>query len=340
MIARCARCQGTFTTDRFGAQSCPHCGTTLHLADPGAPAAAPPPPPPAPETAAAPGPWSAPPPSGAPPFGASSPPLPPAAAPPGLPPPPPPAGAWGPPPGWTPPPPPPPGELAAPFAERATRGFFPSLVETAKLVFTRPTDFFRRVRVDQSGSAVLFGVLLASVGTMAGALYGWLGGAASLAAMEEMAAGLPDTQAQVFRGLGGLMGGAFTFGQVIMAPLMALIGIYLSAALLHLVLMLLHATPRRFDGTLTAVGYSYGLFALGVVPVCGSLVALVWYLAVLIMGLGETQRCGPGKAALAVFAPVILACLCCCGALGIGGAGALKTLQELANTARDAGTSI
>ena len=136
------------------------------------------------------------------------------------------------------------------------------------------------------------------------------------------------------------MGGAFTFGQVIMAPLMALIGIYLSAGLLHLVLMLLRASPRRFDGTLTAVGYAYGLFALGVVPVCGGLVALVWYLAVLIIGLGETQRCGPGKAALAVFAPVILACLCCCGALGLGGAGALKTLQELADTAKDTGTSI
>ena len=26
MLARCARCQGTFTTDRFGRQTCPHCG--------------------------------------------------------------------------------------------------------------------------------------------------------------------------------------------------------------------------------------------------------------------------------------------------------------------------
>ena len=37
MIARCARCQGTFQTDTFGRQRCPHCGAELLLADPNAP---------------------------------------------------------------------------------------------------------------------------------------------------------------------------------------------------------------------------------------------------------------------------------------------------------------
>jgi len=336
MIARCARCQGTFTTDRFGAQSCPHCGTTLDLADPGAAAAQPPPPP-------AGGQWAGPatpPAPGAPPAAGAVPPLPGAPPPHALPPGgPPPAGSWGPPPGWTPPPPSI-QELPAPFAERSTRGFFPSLVETAKLVATQPADFFRRVRVDQAGSAVLFGVLLASLGTIAGAVYGWLGSSASLSAMEEMAAGLPEPQARIFRGLGGMMSGAFTVGQLVTAPLFALIGIYLSAALLHLVLLVLRATPRRFDATLTTVGYAYGLFGLGVLPLCGGPVALVWYLAVVIIGLGEAQRCGAGKAAVAVFAPVLLACVCCCGAVGLGGAGAVQALKELADTAKDQGTSL
>src|SRR5512137_739168 len=42
MIARCVHCQKTFDTDRFGVQSCPHCGQQVHLADPGAPPPAPP----------------------------------------------------------------------------------------------------------------------------------------------------------------------------------------------------------------------------------------------------------------------------------------------------------
>ena len=39
----------------------------------------------------------------------------------------------------------------APFAERATRGFFGSFFETWKLALLRSQDFFRRVRVDQTG---------------------------------------------------------------------------------------------------------------------------------------------------------------------------------------------
>ncbi|MGB8932553.1 MAG: YIP1 family protein, partial [Anaeromyxobacteraceae bacterium] len=37
MLARCARCQGTFQADRFGVQTCPHCGGEVLLSDPNAP---------------------------------------------------------------------------------------------------------------------------------------------------------------------------------------------------------------------------------------------------------------------------------------------------------------
>jgi hypothetical protein len=70
------------------------------------------------------------------------------------------------------------------------------------------------------------------------------------------------------------------------------------------------------------------------VPQCGGLIAMVWFLAVLIIGLGEAQRCGPGKAALAVFSPVILLCLCCCGLAFLGGAGAWSAIQQAAEAAR------
>ncbi|HYG70330.1 MAG TPA: YIP1 family protein, partial [Anaeromyxobacteraceae bacterium] len=46
MLARCARCQGTFSTDHFGLQTCPHCGAELMLSDPNAPKGAQPPAPP------------------------------------------------------------------------------------------------------------------------------------------------------------------------------------------------------------------------------------------------------------------------------------------------------
>jgi hypothetical protein len=67
------------------------------------------------------------------------------------------------------------------------------------------------------------------------------------------------------------------------------------------------------------------------VPGCGSLVAIVWGLVVLIIGLGEIHRCGPGKAAAAVLSPAILICVCCCGALGMTMPALMKELQNATN---------
>jgi hypothetical protein len=207
-------------------------------------------------------------------------------------------------------------------------------------VATQPADFFRRVRVDQAGSAVLFGVLAATVGAVASAIYGYLSGAATLAAMQELLQQLPEEQARFLRLFTQGMSGGMTVLQIVLAPLFAVVGIYLNAAIVHLLLLLFRGAPRGFDATLTVVAYATGLQLLLAVPGCGGLVAAVWFLVVLIIGLGEAQRCGPGKAAAAVFAPVALACVCCCAALGIGGAGFLKTLQQAAEAAKSQGTSL
>jgi hypothetical protein len=333
MIARCARCQGTFTTDRFGRLTCPHCGSELILADPNAP------PPGAPAR----------PPPGAAAPGAPERPAPPPASAGGLPPPPPPppggsgppAGGWGPPPGggWGPPggggfggPPPPgpgPGEVPSPFAERASRGFFASFFETWKLVATQPQEFFRRVRIDQTGTAVLFGVLATLAGTIVAALYNLLSARQTMVAMQRVMEKMPEDEAAFLRSYAEIMtGGAVTVGQIVVSPIVTVVSIYLGAALLHLVLMLFRGAKRPFDATLTAVAYAHGLNLLLVVPGCGGLVALVWAVVVLVIGLGEIQRCGQGKAAAAVLSPVVLVCLCCCGLLGLGIPAAVKAIQE------------
>ena len=331
MIARCARCQGTFTTDRFGLQTCPHCGSELLLADPNAPATPPGQPAQAETPAAAP--------PQAPP---QEPPQAPAAAAGGLPPPPPPPpGGYGPPQGgWPPPPPggpdayPPPGgapgELPAPFAERARRGFFGAFFETWKLVAIQPQEFFRRVRIDQTGSAILFGVIASTVGNLVAGLYNYLSGQQALVAMQEMMANVPEDQARVMRMYAEFLAGGGTLAQVVLTPILTLIFMYVGAGILHLVLMLFRGAKRPFEATLTVVAYANGLNLLLAVPVCGGLLAFVWFIVVLILGLGEAQRCGSGKATAVVLAPAALACLCCCAALGISAPAFMKMLEGAA----------
>jgi hypothetical protein len=327
MLARCARCQGTFTTEKFGIQTCPHCGSEIMLSDP---ASAPPPP-------------SAP----AAPAGESptQPILPAAQAPAAAPPP---ASGWGPPPpGWTPPPPqgwgpvggspPPPPEQPSPFADRARLGLFAGFFQTLKLVATQPAELFSRVRIDQTGSAILFGVIGASIGNSASVLYGYVTRAATLSQMQARLGELPPAvvtfMEQVIQAIEATTSPGATALQVALTPLFSLIGIYLGAGLIHLALLLFKGAPRGFDATLTVVGYATGLYLLAALPSCGGLVALVWYLVAVIVGLGATHRIGPLKPALAVFAPLLLACLCCCVAMGLG-AGAIKAALEAAEAAK------
>lgn len=222
-------------------------------------------------------------------------------------------------------------ELPSPFAERKQRGFFAAFFETWKLVATQPEQFFRRVRIDQTGSAILFGVIASTVGNMVAALYSSLSSQQALLAMQGIAEKLPADQARFMRMYMGLLSGGMTLAQVVLSPILTLVFMYVGAGILHLLLALFRGAKRPFDATLTVVAYANGLGLLLAVPVCGGILALVWSLVVLIIGLGETQRCGSGKAAAAVLAPMALACVCACAVIGISAPALLKGLEGAAN---------
>jgi hypothetical protein len=194
-------------------------------------------------------------------------------------------------------------------------------------VATRPQEFFRRVRIDQSGSAVLFGFLSMTVGSVAAALYSAASRAGTLRAMEDWVSNMPPDQVEVFERLLPYLSGGSLVWNVLAAPVGALLSIYLGSALVHLLLMLFRGASRGFDATLTTVAYAHGLALLLAVPVCGSIVALVWMLVVYIVGLAESQRCGTGKSAAAVLVPLVLGVCCCCGSVGMATFGLMKAFS-------------
>ncbi|MGC3998887.1 MAG: YIP1 family protein [Anaeromyxobacter sp.] len=221
-------------------------------------------------------------------------------------------------PGWVPPsvppPPPPPAleQLPAPFADRTRLGFFPSFWETLKLIVSRPTEFFGRVRIDQSGSAILFAALSITAGALFETLYALLQQQGMLAALQQFSQqyGLSPEQVSTFEHLIRAQG----FLMLPVTVAVHLVALFASAGVFHLCLMLFRGANRGFDATLTVVAYAFGLHLLMVVPFCGSTVALVWEVVVVIIGLGAAHRCGTGKAAGAVLTPLLLGicCLCTC----------------------------
>jgi hypothetical protein len=202
-----------------------------------------------------------------------------------------------------------------------------------KLVAFEPARFFRQVRIDQTGSAVLFGVVASTVGLWAS--YAWsylLPGLLHLpqaGQFPQNVDNLSPALQQLFRFLFQTPTPRILLAQLVAAPLVAVVRIYLVAAILHVLLLLFRGAGRGFDATLTAVAYVNGLWLLGVIPVLGSVVAAVWFLVALIIGLGEIQRCGSGKAAAAVLTPLALVCLCACAVGMVASTAILKTFPSI-----------
>jgi hypothetical protein len=186
------------------------------------------------------------------------------------------------------------------------------------------------VRIDQTGSAILFGVIASTVGNVASSIYAYFSGQQALVAMQQVVQNLPAEQGRLLRAYAESMSGGAVVAQVVLSPLLTVIFIYLGAAVLHLLLMLFRGASRGFDATLTTVAHASGLLLLLAVPGCGGFLALVWGLMSTILGLGAIQRCGAGKAAAAVLAPAVLVCLCVCGVLGFAFPAFLKGAQEAA----------
>jgi hypothetical protein len=108
----------------------------------------------------------------------------------------------------------------------------------------------------------------------------------------------------------------------VLMPILWAILIFITAGVFHLFLLLVRGAPRGFDATLTLVGYAHGLLLIDVLPFCGGFIAMVWFCFVAVQGLMEVQRVGLGKAAFAVFMPLVFLCACGCAAGFVAGMAA------------------
>lgn len=236
--------------------------------------------------------------------------------PPASPPPPP---SWGEPPpptGYPEGAPPPPGGFAAPplpWEERERRGFFPALIETIKLLVTSPTEAFARAR--ESGdylSPILFAVIVGWVMTVIGQLWSLLFQGAWLGMLP------PDMRDQIGPMLAG--GAASFVITLVIAPVLIVIGLFIWSGIVHLCLMMLGGhkdSTAGYEGTFRAVSYSYVSSLAQIIPFFGGLIALVWNVILVVIGLVRMHRTSQGKALGAVLIPIVLCCLCVGAAIAL-----------------------
>jgi len=220
---------------------------------------------------------------------------------PALSPPPPPAGTAEPPPG-------------IPWDERARIGFATALVDTTVQVLRAPGDFYRRMRPTGGvGSALAYAVIVSYVGLVATVLYDWI----FQAVVGNQAAGLGEMGPEFEQALALLQGGGGRVVQLVVAPFSLAAMLFLGAAIDHLALMLLSGARRGFDSTFRACAFARAASIVGLLPICGLVLAPVWTLVLTIIGLSVVHGISWQKATAAVLLPLVVFCCCCAGGIGL-----------------------
>ncbi len=254
-------------------------------------------------------------------------PLPPDQAPPAptLPPTPPPASL--PPPSaeqeaWAPPPPLVARRPAAnPWEDRDRLGLLTALVETTRQVLTSPTAFFRAMPVSGGiGSPLLYAVIIGWLGLIVASFY-----QAVFRSLMGSAFSTLGERPEVTALVSWVEGWTGFVMQVALGGMFVVIGVFVGAGIVHLMLLLLGGARSGFEATVRVVSFAQATSVLFLIPFCGQLVGAVWTLVLYVIGLAEAHRIGHGKAAVATLLPLVLLC-CCCAGLGALFAGALASL--------------
>jgi len=222
----------------------------------------------------------------------------------------------------------PPPPLAArektPWEDREARGFFDGLFTTARDTLFRPSEFFRKMPVTGGlTDPLLYALIVGMIGLMFS--YFWqvlLQGAMQ----DSMFPGMKTVTGQhMLRGFGMA---ALAF----FSPFLVILWLFIWSGVLHLFLMMVKGARSGFEATFRVAAYGSSTNLFLIIPFCGSVIAGVWTIVLMIIGIREAHETTGGKAAVAVFFPVVV----CCGlvfaaiALFVGVAAvSLGTLMQM-----------
>jgi hypothetical protein len=202
------------------------------------------------------------------------------------------------------------------WEERASLGFFAALSQTIGDVLLRPAPTFASMK--QTGglaNPLLYFVLLSSTMFAVSAFYQIAMTSVNPALF---APKLPHTTGSSFS--------VALIGSVLLSPALYVVSAFISSGVTHLCLKLLGGANRPFETTFRVICYAQASAAvLNVIPVCGSLIGLIWGAYAIIIGLKEAQNTEGWRATLAITLPGLL----CCGLLLLVGAVAGVGIAEL-----------
>jgi hypothetical protein len=196
-------------------------------------------------------------------------------------------------------PPPTPATAPIPWEDPARTSTFERFAETVKMLATRPGEAFAGMPTTGGiGSPLLYAIVVGWIGIAIAVVWNTLFQGMWIPFMgggEEAAVAAAFT-------------GAWAVGTIILAPILIIIGVFIGAAILHLMLMIVGGANNGFEATVRVVCYAQTAQLAGIIPFCGGLISMVWAIILYVFGLTTAHRTTQGKAVLAVLLPVVLCC--------------------------------
>jgi hypothetical protein len=184
---------------------------------------------------------------------------------------------------------------SVPF-EDTSQPFFSRLFRTAVMAFSEPMKLFSGMPRGDIGLPLLYGVI---TGTIAGIIsIFWH---MSFSGMALLTRHIHVEEFAVSTGLYLL----FMF----LCPLLAAVGMFISAAINHICLLLFGAGNGGFVTTFRGIAYGNTPALLCIIPFCGGVIGGIWAMVLVIIAYKIGHETDWWRAILAYFLPTIF---CCC----------------------------
>ena len=215
-----------------------------------------------------------------------------------------------------PPPAPAPSQQGTPWERRDELGFTAAWWQTVQQALFEPGKLFAAARLDRGRQQLEF-VLTLSVFWIVGQLLQLLFPSRPdqlLPLFEKfMSADQLATVRQMLDRNAQLSGPGTVILLSLLSPLFLVLFLYLNAGVTHLLALLFGQSKRGFPATFAACAYGSTPMVLLAIPGCGGIIASVWIVVLIGIGLKETHGISAGGAAATVLAPYAVFCCACCG---------------------------
>ncbi|OGP78131.1 MAG: hypothetical protein A2V86_03025 [Deltaproteobacteria bacterium RBG_16_49_23] len=171
-------------------------------------------------------------------------------------------------------------------------GFFWAYLRTTKEALFSPTRFFQKVSTGEGyWSPFIYGIISGIIGFGVSLVYQWFLFSAFIPL--QIHALIPYNLILTISLIG--------------IPLMTAFSIFIGSAITHLCLMIVGGNKKGFQATFRPISYSFCAHLFDIVPFVGGVIGSVYMIVLIIFGVREGHGITSGKAALAVFLPLIVA---------------------------------